>query len=177
MARSAVHLIHVRPRMMRVGHQFYPLAQISRVQNTYFDVKNPFSGGHVLLALVAGALFVAGVVASASGSRSAGTSGAGGVLCVLALVGLVAVLIHGSSSRTRYYAVVIETSGNQSTQLSGPVEHEITALTHAVVDAIENPPTSERVIQVGDNVFVNNSAGVQVGNGNNQGDVIAGTRR
>lgn len=177
MERTPVHQINVRPRMMRVGHQFYPLAQISRVQNIRFDVKNPFSGAHVLLALIAAALFVGGVVAAASTSRASGSSGAVGILSVLALVGLVAVLVHGSTAKTRYYAVMIETSGSQSTQLASTVEYEITTLTHAVVGAIENPPTSERVIQLGDNVFVNNSPGTQIGNGNNQGDVFAGARR
>lgn len=72
--------------------------------------------------------------------------------------------------RRRQYALIIETAGAQYTALTGPDVTEIDRIMGEIVSAIEDPPDSERILQVsGDIVFgdkVDGSKYEQAGSGN-----------
>lgn len=154
MARTGTAEIRINRRTLRIGHEVYPLANISRVQTvrlTYRKTPGQAVAG-IAVALLVGAV-AAAVTAAAAGS-GAGAEQAGAV--VLALVALrvaylVIVLIRRLLRRP-VFSLLIETSGTQFTALASHDRRTVHEIADLVVGAIENPPGHEIVRHV-HNVF------------------------
>ncbi|GIH21773.1 hypothetical protein Aph01nite_00830 [Acrocarpospora phusangensis] len=163
MGKRQVGEIRISKRVVRIGHEVYPLANISRVRTLRLVWSGrsatfyPLKGIAVTLALV-GALAAAAYVAlpeldvdagfnleEAAGQFTTGAAILGGVRIVY-LLGL---LLYRLIFRRRRYALVIETAGTQFTALSGTARDEIHRIEGEIVSAIEDPPDQERIVHVG----------------------------
>ncbi|WP_061294886.1 DUF6232 family protein [Herbidospora cretacea] len=176
MARKRVGEIRISKRIVRIGHEVYPLANISRVQTLRLVYKGrlatfyPLGELVVVAALAYGASFVAEeVLPEAREYLPVALAVAGIWGAWLVLLFLYRLIIR----RTRY-ALMIETAGTQFTALSGTDRQEIHRIEGLVVGAIEDPPDSERVIQVHGDLVFGGKAGRDVYNVGNNGRASVG---
>ncbi|WP_214107757.1 DUF6232 family protein [Acrocarpospora catenulata] len=162
MAKEKVGQIRISKRVVQIGHQVYPLANISRVQSlrvvwagklaTFYPLQQI-----VMIVVLAGAV-VGGLLAVAPNLDLGGgwdvEEVARQVAAVVAAVSglrvcyLLLVLLYRMLLRRRQYALVLETAGTQFTALSGTDQHEIHRIKNEIVGAIEDPPEYERTIEV-----------------------------
>jgi hypothetical protein len=177
MAKKQVGEIRISKRVVQLGSQVYPLANISRVQTVRLVWGGRRATFYPLKRLIVVAIVVAAIV------------GAAGVIApnldldtdvdvedVARQVATIAAVIGGAWAayllvlfgyrllfRRQWYALIIEASGTQYTALSGTDPIEIHRLKGEIVGAIEDPPSVERVVHVtGDVVFGDKvSGGVQ----------------
>ncbi|MFD4673234.1 DUF6232 family protein [Lentzea sp. NPDC058450] len=174
MARDKVAEIRINPRTVRIGHQVYPLANISRVQTLEVRwggrkaTSYPPKETAVLLllfGLVAVAIQV-GVPALGLGGRQLITDLMMGamVLFGVRIAYLVLAFLYRVLFRRKHYALLLETAGTQYTALSGTDLPELRRIEAEIVGAIEKPPTREHVVEVhGDLVLGNQTK--QTGSG------------
>lgn len=166
MARQQVGEIRINPRTVRIGHQVYPLANISRVQTA--EVR--WAGRRattrplkelalvaVLFAVVAGAILVAVPALDLGGDRLTTQL----LMAAIALFGvwaayLVLLFVHRLLFRRKHYALLLETAGTQYTALSGTDQAELHRIETTIVGAIEDPPSREQVVHVHGNVAFGN---------------------
>jgi hypothetical protein len=91
-----------------------------------------------------GVFFLVGVILAAAASS--------GVLGFLGLIGGVAagIIVYRVTKKAYVplYALVLETTGNPVTALVSPDHQELERISGIIVEAIEHPPTSERVVQI-----------------------------
>lgn len=158
MARDKVGEIRISPRTVRIGHQVYPLANISRVQtlevtwtgrrSTWYPVKET-AVLLVLFALVAVGIQLL-VPALHLGGRQLVTQlmTAAIALFGLRIAYLVLLFLYRALLRRKHYALLLETAGTQYTALSGTDVRELHRIEGEIVGSIENPPTQERVVHV-----------------------------
>ncbi|WP_219464504.1 DUF6232 family protein [Nonomuraea rhizosphaerae] len=162
MAKEHIGEIRITPRTVRIGHEVYPLANISRVQTLRLIWGGKYATLYPLrqiatLLLVAGVVFVAASIVLPELNLHPGfdvenaaqrfTMGAF-VLAAIRLAYLLVVLLHRLLIRRTRYALMIEASGTQYTALTGTDRDEIHRLKGKIVDAIEDPPEQETVIHV-----------------------------
>lgn len=148
MSQDSVGEIRINRRLLRIGDQIYPLANIARVQTLWIEwqPKTSPAGGILLgIAVIAYILSWLGFDLPVSNT-------------LVVIAGIVGVIWFGISDAIarpkRRFLLVIETNGAQTAVLASTVEPEIRKLEHAVVNAIENPPSQEQVLKVsGDIVF------------------------
>ncbi|WP_191299133.1 DUF6232 family protein [Lentzea cavernae] len=174
MARDKVAEIRINPRTVRIGHQVYPLANISRVQTlevrwggrlaTSYPVK-AIAVLLVLFALVSGAIVVL-VPALGVGGRALTTQLLMGAMALFGVstAYFVLLFLYRLLLRRKHYALLLEASGTQYTALSGTDLAELHRIEAEIVNAIEKPPTREHVVEVhGDLVLGNQTK--QTGSG------------
>jgi hypothetical protein len=153
MARTGTAEIRLNRRTIRIGHEVYPLANISRVQTVQIRYKkNVFQPIRGLIIALFAAVVLGAVVTAAEVEQADQIVGAIVALAALRVVYLLGVLIYRLLRRP-IYSLAIETAGTQFTLLSSHDQGTIHMIENEVVNAIENPPESERVLHVGD-VFV-----------------------
>ncbi|MFI9810610.1 DUF6232 family protein [Saccharothrix variisporea] len=182
MVKEEIGAIVVSPRLLRIAHQAYPLANISRVQTlrlrwtgkdaTAYPLREVF-GLALLVALVGAAL--AGVVPELGLDRDVRVLverfAAALAIVVAVRVVYLLVLVVRRLFRRRQYVLVIETAGTQVTALTSTDREEIFAIERQVVGYIENPPKDQRVIKV-KNVYNGHRIGKGAHVGGSLGDVV-----
>ena len=173
MAKKRIGEIRINKRIVQIGHQFYPLANISRMQT----IKEAWHGSlatfyplwtiTVVLLVVGSTVYVARAVVptldvptdldleKAGRQLAAGTIAVGGVLIACLLL----VLLYRLLMRRPRYALVLETAGTQYTALTGTNRQEIERITHEIVAAIANPPSYERILQLSGDVVIGDKVG------------------
>lgn len=166
MARQQVGEIRINPRTVRIGHQVYPLANISRVQTvrvtwagrraTSYPVKVIVILA-VVFAVVAGAILV-GVPALDLGGDELTTQALTGAAAVFGVpvAYLLLLFLFRVLFRRRHYALLLETAGTQYAALSGTDRKELHRIEGEIVGAIENPPDRERVVHLHGDLVVGN---------------------
>ncbi|GAA0390713.1 hypothetical protein GCM10009530_47430 [Microbispora corallina] len=183
MGRERVGEIRISRRTVQIGHEVYPLANISRVQSLRL-----VWGGRLAtlypLRQIAVTLLLAAVVVAAAGlvprlgldtgvdlddlSRQVAAGAA--VLAGVRIAYLLLVLLHRLLVRRSRYALMIETAGTQYAALSGTDENEIHRIKGEIVRAIEDPPAHDRVVQVHGDLVIGEKVGrdkYQVGGAGN----------
>jgi hypothetical protein len=173
MGKQQVGEIRISKRVVRIGHEVYPLANISRVRSlrlvwggrlaTFY----PLLGIAITLALVgvvAAAVYVALPELDVDPSFNLEEAGAQFAMAAAALGGLRVVyllllFLYRLIFRRPRYALVIETAGTQFTALSGTARDEIHRIKGEIVDAIEDPPDQERIVQVGGDLVLGDKVG------------------
>jgi hypothetical protein len=162
MAKEKVDEIRISKRTVRIGHQVYPLANISRVQTlrlvwggklaTFYPLREII----VLLFLLLVAGGIAGA-ANAAGVRQFATGAA--ILVGVRMTYLLCVLLYRLLIRRPNYALVLETAGTQYTALQGTDDHEIHRIEGEIVNAIEDPPLHERILHVSGDLVIGDKVG------------------
>jgi hypothetical protein len=157
MARQQVGEIRINPRTVRIGHQVYPLANISRVQTVQVTWAGKRATSYpakklavwvVLYAVVAGVILV-GVPALDVGDDEMTTQLLIGASALFGLrIGYLLLLLIYRLLRSKHYALLLETAGTQYAALSGSDQGELHRIEREIVGAIERPPTQERVVHL-----------------------------
>ncbi|MEO3855356.1 DUF6232 family protein [Acrocarpospora sp. B8E8] len=173
MGKQHVGEIRISKRVVRIGHEVYPLANISRVQSlrlvwggrlaTFYPLK----GIAVALAVVGAVAGVAfGVLPGLDVDAGYNLEEAAAQFAMAAVVVgglrvayLLVVLVYRLLFRRPRYALTIETAGTQFTALSGTDRDEIHRIKGEIVDAIEDPPTQERIVQVRGDLVMGDKVG------------------
>lgn len=179
MAKERVGHIVISKRVVQIGHEVYPLANISRVQTLRVRWGGKYATFYPLRQIIA-IVIAAGVTVAAAvlippelppsadsdieqmaRQFAAVLSVVAGVVVAYWLV----VLLYRLFIRRRHYALVIETAGTQYTALSGTDHAEIHRIRNIIVEAIENPPAQATSVQVHGDVVMGDQR-KQVGSGN-----------
>lgn len=162
MAERQVGEIRISRRVLRIGHQTYPLANISRVQTARVVWAGRKSTWYPLRR-IAGLLVLAGVSLGATNvvlpQLDLGSSAdleqtarqAATVVSILAAAWIgwsLLVLLYRLLLRRTRYALLVETSGTQYTALSGTDLREVHRIEGVIIAAIEDPPANEISVQV-----------------------------
>jgi len=184
MAKDQVGEIRISKRTARIGHQVYPLANISRVQTLRLVWGGKLATFYPLRQITVLLLVVGAIVGAAVGVvpkldlktdfdvEKAARQVAVGVVVLagLRIAYLLFVLFYRLLIRQPRYALVIETAGTQYTALTGTDRDEIRRIEGEIVAAIEDPPSHERVVHVSGDVVFGDKVGrdqyQQVGTGN-----------
>ncbi|WP_066360994.1 DUF6232 family protein [Herbidospora mongoliensis] len=174
MAKKRVGEIRISKRIVRIGHEVYPLANISRVQTLRIVYKGRLATFHPLGEIIVWAALMAGASYAVQEVLPEAREYLPIAMAVAAirLTWLLLVLLYRLVLRRTKYALMIETAGTQFTALSGTDLDEIHRIEGLVVGAIEDPPDHEQVIHVhGDLV-----AGDKIGRDKYQSDSQMGVR-
>lgn len=179
MTKKRVGHIIISRRVVQIGHEAYPLANISRVQTLQvrwagkLATLYPLQQIIPLLALIAAAVLIPPRLPSDVGPDAAQTvRQVADVVVVVAVAGvavLLAALLHRLLLRRKRYAIMIETAGTQYTALMGTDLNEIQRIKGIIVDAIEDPPFEAVHVDVRGDVVMGDKAGhqyKQTGSGN-----------
>jgi hypothetical protein len=166
MSKEQVGEIRINKRTVRIGHEVYSLANISRVQTLRLVWGGKRAWFYPLrqiavLVLVVGAIVAAAVVVApnldlqtdvdveeTARQVAIGAVVLGGFWIVCLLI----VLFYRLFFRQPLYALVIETAGTQYTALSGTDRNEIHRIEGVIVAAIEDPPSQEQIVFVNGDV-------------------------
>ncbi|CUU54737.1 hypothetical protein Ga0074812_103227 [Parafrankia irregularis] len=165
--KNQIFEIVVGKRALTIGHEVYPLANISRIQtrelkwfgkySTFYPLRRMASlaGGVALLVV---AVIVGPRYADPDGEYALEDIGRQFAVLVLVLAGaatlwLSGVLIYRVFFRRTYYLLLLETAGAQAALLNGTDLKEIMRIRNALVAAIEDPPASAYNIEVHGDVF------------------------
>lgn len=154
MSEDRVGEIRISRRLLRIGSQVYPLANIGRVQTLWLEwgrnniaTFREFVGLMLVIGVIVFVLPMLGFGASVSG------------LTVIAIIVAGVVVLYRLVTRQRRFALFIETTGGQVATLAAKAEPEIRRLEYAVVEAIENPPNQEQVIQIRGDIVMGDKIG------------------
>ncbi|MEV1172890.1 DUF6232 family protein [Nonomuraea sp. NPDC049784] len=165
MAKQKVGEIRISKRVVKIGHEVYPLANISRVQTlrlvpagkqaTFYPLQQIV----ILLVLLAG-IGVAALVVLPELDPGFDLEATARQFTMLAaaLAGIrmtyLLIVLFYRLIRKKRYALVIETAGTQYTALSGTDSSELHRIKDRIVDAIEDPPSNEQTIHVSGDVVM-----------------------
>lgn len=150
MAKKGTAEIRINRRTLRIAHEVYPLANISRVRSVQIVYRK--TAWHALGSIVVTLVVVAVGWSLLRATGPTDSEELAQLLLVIAglyLTYLLAVLVHRLLRRP-IFSLMIETAGTQFTLLSSHELSTIRLIEDAVVDAIENPPEQERILHVGD---------------------------
>jgi hypothetical protein len=146
--------VEVRRHTMSIAGQIYQLRNIARVQNLTLTPDRT----HIL-----GKLFGRGVVAVVAlvifnaivGQGMGLSSGSLTVLNAIAVIvlGGFAIKYLVAASRKPWYILLMETTGSPFGVLYSKQSSQIDKLVSLIWDAMENPPTSPRLMHIGDVVM------------------------
>ncbi|TKK86838.1 hypothetical protein FDA94_20480 [Herbidospora galbida] len=159
MAKKRVGEIRISKRVVRIAHEVYPLANISRVRtlrvvyNGRFSTFYPLGQLVVVAALAAAASFVAEEVLPEAREYLPVALAVAGVWGGLLAIQFLYRLIF----RRNRYSLMIETAGTQYTALWGTDLAEIRHIEGLIVDAIEDPPPTEKSYTFNSPVYVGNT--------------------
>lgn len=162
MAKEKVGEIRISKRIVRIGHQVYPLANISRVQTLRLVWRGRLATFYPLQEITV-LLVVVGVIVGAAevvlpeldlnvdftvekAAQQFATVAA--ILAGVRMAYLLLVLFYRLLLRQQYYALVIETAGTQYTALHGTDLDEIHRIEGVIVNAIEDPPSHEQTVKI-----------------------------
>ena len=172
MTKKHVGEIRISHRILKIGYQDYPLANISRVQMIEVTYAGRLAKWRPIVRIVTLIVLGAALVAGASVVRQKNldsnahlaSNARTAALVVAGIVGALvvwqlAVLIYRLAFRKTPYALILETSGTQYAALSGTDRDQVLWVKNAIVDAIENPPWQEQVIHVGGDLVVGDKIG------------------
>jgi hypothetical protein len=154
MAKEKLGEIRINRRTLRIGHQVYPLANISRVQTLRESWRGRRATWYPIWQIA-----VVGLLASGVSYGSELVPGLNRTMeravqyWVLVLAGIlviyfVGVLLYRLLLRRARSVLVIETAGTQYAALSGTDHQEVLRIEGLIVDAIEDPPNSEQTYQI-----------------------------
>ncbi|MFE0514390.1 DUF6232 family protein [Streptomyces sp. NPDC058964] len=179
MAKKRVGHITISRRVVQIGHEAYPLANISRVQTLRIRWAGKLATLHPiqqilpLIILIVAAVMIPPRLPSevdpdtARIAREAAdiviVAGSAGVVILLTL------LLYRLFFRRIRYALMIETAGTQYTALMGADLNEIQRIKGIIVDAIEDPPFEAIHVDVRGDVVMGDKADQQykqTGSGN-----------
>ncbi|MEV4443126.1 DUF6232 family protein [Streptomyces sp. NPDC049577] len=163
MAKRYVGEIIISQRVVEIGHEVYPLANISRVRTAELVWRGRHATLHplrqLLLLAIAYVLFLAATRRAPArvpvGDHLDAVSWIAGVLGLY----FVAVLFYRVFLRRTRYALLVETSGTQYTALSGTDLAEIRRIKSIIVEAIEHPPAQAMSVEVHGDVVVGDKVG------------------
>ncbi|WP_405588272.1 DUF6232 family protein [Streptomyces sp. NBC_01092] len=173
MARRHVGEIIISRRVVQIGHEVYPLANISRVQTlqlvwggrraTWYPLRPLFIVVLIVLGFLAAAEFIPPELPPEVGPDAEEVARRL-VPPVTAVAGLIAAcllgqLVYRLFIRRPQFALVLETAGTQYTALSGTDASEIHRIKNVIVGAIENPPSQPTSVQVHGDVVMGDKAG------------------
>ncbi|WP_062431075.1 DUF6232 family protein [Herbidospora daliensis] len=159
MAKKRVGEIRISKRIVRIAHEVYPLANISRVRTMRVVYKGRLSTFYplgqlvVVAALAAAASFVAEEVLPEAREYLPTVLAVAGVWGGLLALWFLYRLIF---RRTRY-SLVIETAGTQYTALWGTDLDELRHIEGLIVAAIEDPPATEERYTFNNAFYVGNT--------------------
>ncbi|MEW9533855.1 DUF6232 family protein [Microbispora sp. NPDC049125] len=190
MAKEKVGEIRISKRIVRIGHEVYPLANISRVQTlrvvwggklaTFYPLREI-----AVLVLVVGAIYAAAVAVLPELDIRADFDVEGmaqqfatiaAALAGVRTAWLMAVLLYRLLIRRPRYALVVETAGTQYTALSGTDRAEIHRIEGEIVDAIEDPPSHERIVQISGDLVMGDKVGRDKHQQSGIGNTMTSTR-
>lgn len=173
MVKEHVGEIRISKRIVRIGHEVYPLANISRVQTlrvvwggklaTFYPLREI-----IVLLLVVGAIMGAAVKLLPQLDLDAGfdieeaarqLATVVAALAAVRIAYLLLVVVYRLLFRRPRYTLVIETAGTQYAALSGTDREEIHRIKGEIVDAIEDPPSQERIVQVRGDLVIGDKVG------------------
>jgi hypothetical protein len=179
MAKKRVGHIIISRRIVQIGHEAYPLANISRVQILQIRwagrlaTLQPLRPITSLLVLIAAAVLIPPRLPSDAEPDVVETvRQAAEIVVPVAAIGvaaLLAVLLYRVFLRRKRYALMIETAGTQYSALMGTDLDEIQRIKSIIVDAIEDPPFEAVHVDVRGDVVMGDKADTQYkqnGNGN-----------
>lgn len=146
--------VRIKKRTLTVGGQIYLLHNLARVQSwKRVPDKGKIAYRVVRPALVAlFALVGVNILLSLGGGQSAGM-GSFNMLAGLVIVGVTAARYAAGVLRKPEYLLLLESTGYPIGVLSSTHKNTIDNLAAEIADAIENPPQTTRVIQLGDVVL------------------------
>lgn len=185
MAQSQIGEIRISKRVVRVGHQAYPLANISRVQTLKLVWRGRWTTWYPIGEIIVLCALALGIAAAAENLRFDRDliSQVSIVLIVLIAVRvafMLCVFVYRLVFRRRRYALMLETAGTQYTALSGTDLGEIRRIEGEIVGAIEDPPDHEYTVQIHGDLVLGNKEGNRFLNfgriGNVGGDLTVGDK-
>lgn len=154
MSQDRVGEIRISRRLLRIGSQVYPLANIGRVQTLWIEWgRNNVATFREFVGL----LLIIGVIVFVLPTLVFRDSVTGLTIITIVVAGVV--VLYRLVTRQRRFVLFIETTGGQMATLAGKVEPEIRKIEYAVVEAIENPPNQERVMQVSGDIVMGDKIG------------------
>lgn len=163
MANTITTEIRINKRTVRIGHEVYSLANISRMQTVRLGYTKKQSLFKPVKDMI-GALFfvvVASVILTASGVDKAQQIKEWIYLLGALYVVYLLILLIYRLFRRPIYVLLIETAGTQFTLLGSYDQGTVRMIENEVVDAIENPPVEEKILHVGD-VILGDKIGRQI---------------
>lgn len=152
MAQTGTAEIRINKRTVRIGHEVYPLANISRLQTVqlhYGKKKSTFQPVKEMAAVLVFAIAAAVAVTMSGIPQAEQIMRWIVIVTALCVAYLLIVFVHRMLRRP-IYSLAIETAGTQFTLLSSHDLGTVRMIEREVVNAIENPPNYEKVFQVGD---------------------------
>jgi hypothetical protein len=147
MADKQLGEVLISRRTVRIGHQVYPLASISRVEVLRVVWGGKLATSYPLREIVILAL-VAGAIAVEDPGRQLVLGAA--VLAGARIAWLLCMLGHRLLRRP-LYTLVIEAAGTRYTVLSSTMPAEIDRLKWEIINAIDNP-SAHRIVPLSGNV-------------------------
>ncbi|MDQ2792356.1 MAG: DUF6232 family protein [Actinomycetota bacterium] len=153
MSEDRVGEIRISRRLLRIGNQAYPLTNIARVQTLWVEGNRSLATFREFVGL----LLIIGVIVFVLPMLGLGGSASGLTLSAIVIAGMV--VLWRLVMRERRFVLLIETAGSQIAALAGKDEPEIRRIEDAVVEAIENPPDQERILQVSGDIVLGDKIG------------------
>lgn len=156
-----VGVISVSNRTIDLAGEILTIAQIVRLRELDFEVRNGFSPGRTIaIAVVVFFAFFGSSVFGASGRTP---------MTIIAVLIALGILLYCVIPRKRYILAIELASGSIS-GLSSNNPMSLTHLKETIRQVIENPPLQPTTLQVGDvySVDARGSGGLQFGSGNLQ---------
>jgi Family of unknown function (DUF6232) len=164
-SQENVGTIRITHRLLELGGQIYPLANIARIQNLRIEWSRKVTTGREIAVFALVLFIVTFALPGLMGVRNTTP------WTVVLVLGALIVLVYRAVSKQRRQVLVIETSGGQSTALASKTREEIDRLQYEIAAAIENPPTTERLIHLSGDIVMGDKVGrdqyQQSGTGNN----------
>ena len=167
MAKQQVGEIRISKRIVRIGHQDYPLANISRVQSlrlvwggklgTYYPLRRIVIVLVAVVVVLAAVSVLPDVVPAVDADAQRVARQVAAVVAALAAIRIAYLLVllgYRVLVRKPRYALVLETAGTQYTALTGTDHHEIQRIKNEIVAAIEDPPATERIVHIAGDVVM-----------------------
>ncbi|RST07574.1 hypothetical protein E2C00_16865 [Streptomyces sp. WAC05374] len=169
--RKRVGEIRISERTVRIGHEVYPLANISRVRTlrlvpggrraTFYPLREigTLVGAAVVVAVMLDTAPARLGLAFMAHDTARRCVAAAAVLAAARVAWLLAVVGHRLLLRRPRYALLLETSGDPRTVLTGTDRGAIHRVQHEIVDAIDNPPEQQRSVHVGGDLVMGDKVG------------------
>jgi hypothetical protein len=142
MSQDRVGEILITRRLLHLGNQTYPLANIARVQTLWIEWGRTVATSREIVG------FLLIIVATVYVGPALRLDIPGGSLLIIALLVAAGVVVYRLVKRQRRFVLFIETSGGQSAALTAKADAELRQIEHTVLGAIENPPESPIRMQV-----------------------------
>jgi hypothetical protein len=163
--------IRISKRVVRVGHQTYPLANISRVQTLRLVWRGRWTTWYPIGEIIVLCALALGIAVAAQHLRFGQAGVVLTALIAVRVVFMLCVFLYRLVFRRRRYALMLETAGTQYTALSGTDLGEIRRIESVIVGAIENPPEREHVVQIHGDLVMGNKEGNRFVNFGRIGDI------